>query len=288
MSNFPSVLNTFARPVTTDKLNSPSHSALHNTVSSALGQVEAMIGVVGDASVVGTLSYDVRSPASNGGGHIQTANKGGTGQITYAKGDTLVAKSASVLSKLSIGLDNDVLIADSATDTGVKWGTSPGGKLKNIASIISMVDIAPETSIYSVVVPGSTLGTTNAIRATSYVNFTQFTSSVLARVFYGGGIISSVLLKSDAGNGVTSMFGQIHFALIANNSATAQRGILEVNLSTKQLLETGTKGASVMALWDSNTSSINSSANQTLGMTMKGGGGEVTGEVYGTIVEKIT
>ena len=122
MANFPSILNTFSRPTTTDKLNSPSHSSLHNTVSSALGQIEAMIGVVGVNSVVGTLSYDVRSPGSDGGGHVQTAIRGGTGQTTFIKGDILVAQSASVLSKLAVSPVNDyALTTDSSTSSGVKW-----------------------------------------------------------------------------------------------------------------------------------------------------------------------
>jgi len=127
MANFPSVLNVFTRPTTTDKLNSPSHSGLHNTVSSALGQVEAFLGVIGASSVVGTLSYDVRSPASGGGGHVQFVNKGGTGQTTFTKGDILVAQSASVLTKLAITTtDNYALIADASQAMGVKWGI-PGG-----------------------------------------------------------------------------------------------------------------------------------------------------------------
>jgi len=121
MANFPSILNTFTRPATTDKLNSPSHSGLHNTVSSALGQVEAFLGVVGASSVVGTLSYDVRSPASSGGGHVQIANKGGTGYTSYTKGDILVAQSASVLTKLAVGSDDHVLTLDSSQGVGIKW-----------------------------------------------------------------------------------------------------------------------------------------------------------------------
>ncbi len=93
---FPSTLSTFNRPTPTDRLNSPSHSALHNTVSSALGQVEAVIGVEGSASVVGSLQYLIKSPASNGGGHVQGAAFGGTGQTTFTKGNLLVAQSASV------------------------------------------------------------------------------------------------------------------------------------------------------------------------------------------------
>src|SRR3990167_8529043 len=108
---FPSTLSTFNRPSTTDRLNSPSHSALHNTVSSALGQVEAVIGVAGANSVVGTFEYHVRSPPSDGGGHVQTANKGGTGQTVYTKGDILVAQSSSVVTKIAVGSDGEVLTA---------------------------------------------------------------------------------------------------------------------------------------------------------------------------------
>lgn len=123
---FPSILNTFNRPTPTDRLNSPSHSALHNTVSSALGQVEAFIGRVGDSSTLGTLVYDVRSPDSGGGGHVQSANKGGTGQTSYTKGDLLVATSSSVISKLAAGIDGQVLFANSSTASGVQWSNGVG------------------------------------------------------------------------------------------------------------------------------------------------------------------
>lgn len=125
---FPSTLSSFNRPSASDKLNSPSHSALHNTVSSAVGQLEAVIGLEGDSSVAGTLVYDIRSPASDGGGHVQAVNKGGTGQTSYTKGDILVAQSSSVLSKLAVGAtDGLVLTVNSAESTGLKWGvgTSP-------------------------------------------------------------------------------------------------------------------------------------------------------------------
>lgn len=121
---FPSVLSTFNRPSATDRLNSPSHSALHNTISSAVGQLEAVIGVEGPSSVVGTLEYFIKSPASDGGGHVQTANKGGTGQTSYTKGDLLVGSSSSVLSKLAVGADTTVPVADSTSPTGVKWATA--------------------------------------------------------------------------------------------------------------------------------------------------------------------
>lgn len=128
---FPSTITTFSYPSPTDRLNNPSHSGLENTQSSAIGQIQAFIGT--DSSAIGTLTYDIRSPLSNGGGHVQTANKGGTGQTTYTKGDILVAQSSSVLTKLAVGADGSNLTADSTQLTGVAW---TGGST-NIQSFLS-------------------------------------------------------------------------------------------------------------------------------------------------------
>lgn len=138
---FPSTLSSFNRPNATDRLNSPSHSALHNTVSSALGQVEAVIGVDGDSSVVGTMMYDIRSNASKGGGHVQGAAFGGTGQTTFTKGDILVAQSASVLSKLAIGTNGYLLSVNSTQATGTQW-------VPNTASSLGIA--TPVVRVYTV------------------------------------------------------------------------------------------------------------------------------------------
>ncbi len=116
---FPSVITSFSYPSPTNRLDNPSHSGLENTQSSAIGQLQAFIGT--DASAVGTLQYDIRSPLSDGGGHVQTANKGGTGQTSYTKGDLLIAQSSSVFTKFAIGADGAVLSADSTTAAGVAW-----------------------------------------------------------------------------------------------------------------------------------------------------------------------
>lgn len=119
-STFPSVVATLSNPQATDKLNSPSHSALHQSENAEIVQMQTFIGT--NASAVGTLIYDIRSPLSNGGGHVQTANKGGTGQTSYTKGDLLVSTSTSVLTKFAIGTDGNYLVADSTQAAGVRWG----------------------------------------------------------------------------------------------------------------------------------------------------------------------
>lgn len=268
---FPSTLSTFNRPTATDRLNSPSHSALHNTVSSAVGQIEAVIGVEGATSVVGTLEYFIKSPDSNGGGHVQTANKGGTGQTTFTKGDMLVATSSSVVAKLAVGIDNQILTANSSTASGVNWKTF-GGKISNSASVISVVNTVAETSIFSITIPASTLGTSNTIRGTVFVS--QYENgagpgSVLLRLNYGGGTASSIMLANGAGFR-PSVVGNINFTMIANNSASLQKTNLTANLTQ---IKPDVVQPSVITLftnnWDIGSSSVQSSASQVLGLTVR-------------------
>jgi len=138
MSIYPSVITTLSFPGTTDKLNSPSHSALETGQSSAIGQLQAFIGLSGDSSTAGTLLYDIRSSDSDGGGHIQTANKGGTGQTTFTKGDLLVAQSTSVLTKIAVGDNGTVLKANPSTASGVEW-TSGLANITSFAGVSSVL-----------------------------------------------------------------------------------------------------------------------------------------------------
>lgn len=112
--------------------------------NSGLKQVEAVIGVEGSSSVVGTLEYYIKSPASDGGGHVQGVNKGGTGQTSYTKGDILIATSSSVLTKLAVGANGTGLVADSTQATGIGYqGLATATNLQNqtntygVASVLS-------------------------------------------------------------------------------------------------------------------------------------------------------
>lgn len=266
---FPSILNTFNRPTASDRLNSPSHSALHNTVSSALGQVEAVIGL-STTSLLGTLFYDIRSSDSNGGGHVQTANKGGTGQISYTKGDILVATTTSVLSKLAIGSDGQILVANSSTASGVNWVNNNTSKVS--ASVLSSVvgsSTVNETSIFSVSIPGSTLGINNAVRAIVDVRdfaFAGTTASVMVMGVYGGARIASVLLQADDITPGSGLKGKIEFTLFGNGTVTAQSGDLFVNTGRNSANLSSFIGNITM---DTGTASVQSSANQNIGITAR-------------------
>lgn len=216
---FPSILNTFNRPTPTDRLNSPSHSALHNTVSSVLGQVQATIGVEGANSVVGTLMYNVRSPASDGGGHIQTAVRGGTGQNTFTKGDLLVATSASVISKLAVGTDNSFLKANSSVAAGVEW-SSPA--IAPVVRVFSQSKTVPAgTSRFDITNPsGSTFrytydgtGTDPNINATTFP--VGYPVEIQGENFNAGNNGSFVIINSGA-----NFFEVTNAAGVAENDKT--------------------------------------------------------------------
>lgn len=265
---YPSTFSSFNRPQANDRLNSPSHSALHNTVSSAVGQLEAVIGLEGSSSAVGTINYDLRSPASGGGGHIQTANKGGTGQTMYAKGDLLVGQSSSVLTKLSAGNDNQVLLADSAAATGIKWGqlTSANKVAINTSSVLSFPDATP-TVLFAASVAGSILGSNNAIKFTGALQ--NFGSNATLDIVASYGNNTAVTLQlgggSIIGTGPGSIAGTLTGMITANGSTSSQLSYMMLNVGQRRFVPLG--NLQIVGATSFGTSSTLSDAPQSLVIT---------------------
>ena len=220
MSTFPSILSVISDPAATNKLNSPSHSSIETAQNDAVEKLETFIGT--QASAVGTLMYDIRATASDGGGHVQAANKGGTGQTTYAKGDVLIAQSSSVLTKLAIGTNNQVLTADSDQATGVKWGA-----VATVAEIQNQTYIYARASVMSGSVFGVKLSTNPSILSDGLGLVIKFpavpTSSLMAlQVFTSSsGSVAALIKKTNLDNLETtditaSMIGVLEFDSVSS------------------------------------------------------------------------
>lgn len=124
MTNFPTSLQDLdaTRGTSGDKLSSPNHITHHIKEDATIEALQAKVGI-DDSAVVTSLDYIAKNANSDGGGHVQTAAKGGTGQTTFTKGDLLVASAATTLTKLGVGAsDGLVLQVDNAETTGMKWG----------------------------------------------------------------------------------------------------------------------------------------------------------------------
>lgn len=265
---YPSILDTFNRPSPTDRLNSPSHSALHNTVSSALGQVQAVIGL-STTSTVGTLFYDIRSPDSNGGGHVQTANKGGTGQTTFNKGDLLVAQSNSVLTKLGVSSTlNELLIADPSQAVGMKWGTSPNANKVaiNTTSVASSATLDSDIVLFSTSILGGTLGTSNAVKYRGLIqNFAAGSSqSFTLKAKYGNGVVGTI-------SATTTTLGSVMSGMIdgvfTSTGVSSQIGYIYFDANTRHGNANGVESGQFLRLVNTSTSSVNALVDQNLIIT---------------------
>jgi hypothetical protein len=124
-TTFPTTLQDLdaTRGTTGQALSSPNHITHHQTEDDTIEALQAKVGV--DSSAVTTsLDYKITNAASIDPGHKHTATTGGTGNYTFTKGDILVASNSTTLTKLAVGANNSLLVADSAQATGVKWGGS--------------------------------------------------------------------------------------------------------------------------------------------------------------------
>jgi len=222
---FPSIITSFTNPTPNDRLNSPSHSSIETAQNTGLTEIQTFIGTTA-SSAVGTILYDVRSPDSNGGGHVQTTDKGGTGQTTFNKGDVLVAQNSSTLSKLAVGTQEQILQVNSSTATGLQWGTAPARpKVAVSGSVQTLIgSLNVFRSVLGVSIPASTLGTNNAIRARIFVEMGWNNSAPGFRwnAHYGTSLIGTVEIQPPGGNINTSIKGCLDVNILGGNSVSNQ------------------------------------------------------------------
>lgn len=263
MSTFPSILTSYTNPTPTSPLNAPSHSGIETAQNSGLSQLEATVGLAGASSAIGTLYGDLHSPASNGGGHVQSANTGGTGQTSYNKGDTLIASSSSVLSKLSVGADGTVLQADSTQTSGVKWGGVVANKnTVNSGSVLAgTIPGSVLTTLYASSILANTLSTNNAIRFIGEVRSpTIFNDNINFSLNYGNNTL--VTFTSTAIGSVLS--GTIDGVIMADNGNSNQRGWIRLDVGSRT---TGASQGFRQYATGNGTSSVASTADQALTIT---------------------
>lgn len=239
---YPSTFSAFSRPTPSDKLSSPSHSALHNDTSSAVGQLEAVVGLNtgASASAVGTLMYFIHSPDSDGGGHIQAANKGGTGQTTFAKGDLLVATSSSVIAKLAVSSTlGEVLTSDPSQAAGVKWAGTTGTKIGVQAASVLLQGSSIETAIFATSILGSTLGSNNAAEFTIPLNAAGIQNGVTLtfKGRYAGNTVFTMAVPAPSAS-KASLVGFLRGTVSSAGTPTTQRASADLILRNPTFIST--------------------------------------------------
>jgi hypothetical protein len=102
--------------------------------------------------------------------------RGGTGVTTYTKGDLLAASASTTLTKLGVGTNGQVLRANSATATGLEWGTPAAGTVTSVTGT-APIQVATGTTTPAISV---TAASTSAAGVVQLSDSTSTTSSTLA------------------------------------------------------------------------------------------------------------
>lgn len=121
------------------------------------------------------VSTECRNVNNVGSGILDEAY-GGTGYNSYTKGDLLVASGSTVLAKLAVGTNGQVLTADSAQNTGVKWATPASGTVLSV-SVTAPLTVVSGTTTPIISIPDATTSIKGAVQLTDSVSTT---SSILA------------------------------------------------------------------------------------------------------------
>ena len=288
---YPSTISTFNQVSPTDRLNSPSHSALHNSVSSVLTQVQTVLGT-NVASAIGTVIGDLRNPASDGGGHIQTAVKGGTGQTTFTKGDLFVATGPSVISKFAASSTvGHVLTAAPGESAGMKWSNVVANKVDITTNISSIYNNNTELVLFAASVAGSTLGTNNAIKFTGIMSpFWWEQGAFTLKVKYGDNTVLNIPMTVASG-AIASVAGFVQGVIVGNTSVTSQKSFGQFFAVNNKAESSGDLTVTMNKIMATGfgTSSVNSSAEQNLVITGQFANAAVANSVLGQmfVVEKI-
>lgn len=116
-------------------------------------EITAIENFVGTQSSTFGMTYDLRSPSSDGGGHVQSATKGGTGQTQYNKGDLLVGQSNSVLGKQAAGPDNYAIVYDSNQTNGLRAdAVATEANIRNQSPTYAVASVL-SASVYGITFP---------------------------------------------------------------------------------------------------------------------------------------
>jgi hypothetical protein len=132
-TNFPNSLDSLTNPVSTDQLNSPSHSDQHINANDAIEALQAKVGT--DNSAV-TTSHDYRirqlelNPVTSTANKIEQVVVNGASEITLLKGQVVYASgSVGASGKLRVALSSNSAESTSSKTFGIlAENIIPGGE----------------------------------------------------------------------------------------------------------------------------------------------------------------
>jgi len=122
------------------------------------------------------VSTECRNATNITSGTLAVA-RGGTGLVSYAKGNILAASAATTLNALTVGTNGQVLRANSATATGLEWSNDFVGTVTDVTSSTGALTIATSTTTPALTIRAATTSVDGIVQLSDSISTT---SSVLA------------------------------------------------------------------------------------------------------------
>ena len=122
------------------------------------------------------VSTECRNATNITSGTLAVA-RGGTNIASYTKGNILAASAATTLNALAVGTNGQVLTADSAETTGLKWATPTVGTVTTVTSSTGALTVATATTTPALTIRSATTSVDGIVQLSDSISTT---SSVLA------------------------------------------------------------------------------------------------------------
>lgn len=166
-TNFPTSLDNFTNPTSTDAMNSVTvpHATQHANLNDAVEALEAKVGV-NSSAVASSLDYRV--------GVLEANELPET--IINAKGDLIVGSADDTAVRLAVGTNGHALVADSVQTTGIKWAAVGDVTLTGTETLTNKTLTSPVLN-QPILSRAEERWNVAAVAATGTVNFDAVTAS---------------------------------------------------------------------------------------------------------------
>jgi hypothetical protein len=200
-----------------------SSSTVSTSTSTGALTVAGGVGIGGSLFLSTSIPSSLSGVVVNNGvitsgswaGSTITSYYGGTGFQTYSTGDLLVG-AGSTITKIAVGTNNFILVADNTAPGGIKWASAAGIAITNINGLTaSKQDLAfgysgtvpafsSSGSTHTLNIPLAGIGSTGLVstQAQSFAGIKTFTNAVAVTDNTGSGSYTSGALVVTGGVGI--------------------------------------------------------------------------------------